>query len=315
MGRKKRQWAFQEANDGNSVVADLRKTSAREMKYDNMQQSSAMHMDQSSMLRKKLHRDRIREYRRAMVLEAEFLTEKVNTLEAKLATFLSQQQERDKPLRSGRRLPWHEVANALKEAADDSITLHEDLTRFVEDNRVLIVAMTVWRNHHSAIQAFPRANTTTWRNTHLVLPEPSRQHGFEWITNHMLHQTASILDQCAFPPNDPSFLDVRFHAPDPNDGVGYIASHRHQLILHGSMPDVVEGLAKLYLRDKHTVPFIEKEDLDTQGTAGIAGIGQTRPTRFTFCGGCTPSDGERRSLDATLLATTNTPSQGTLATR
>ncbi|RHY30165.1 hypothetical protein DYB32_007387 [Aphanomyces invadans] len=95
------------------------------------------------MLRKKLHRDRIREYRRAMVLEAEFLTEKVNTLEAKLATFLSQQQERDKPLRSGCRLPWHEVANALKEAADDSITLHEDLTRLVEDNRVLIVAMTV----------------------------------------------------------------------------------------------------------------------------------------------------------------------------
>ncbi|OQR83511.1 hypothetical protein ACHHYP_14618 [Achlya hypogyna] len=233
--------------------------SSREILYDvkdELERSS-----DPEYLRRKLHRQRIRDYRRNKVLELQALQDEASRLQAHITRLT---KSRRVPRGKDQRLPWQDIAIALGEAAATSKSDNVRLKAKIQAHRALLGDMTAWVSSISSVPRFPNANASTWRNVCLFKSDESRKLGFEWMTDHMLHHTSAILDMCAFPSTsleDANFMDLRVVWDDMGR---YRLFQRHQTVLHASLDRITAALRRMYITDRVSVANIIKEDLDTQ---------------------------------------------------
>ncbi|KDO26197.1 hypothetical protein SPRG_08559 [Saprolegnia parasitica CBS 223.65] len=244
-------------------ASELAAYSSREILYDvkdELERSA-----DPEYLRRKLHRQRIRDYRRSKVLELQHLQKEAAALQAHIARL--QGPKKRGPSRQDCQLPWREVAMALRDAADASQACNASLKTKLHKHRELLRAMTSWVSAMSSVQRFPNANAATWRNICLFKSDESRRLGFEWMTNHMLHHTNAVLDECAFPTaplhatEHADYMDLHISWDDAGR---YRLFQRHQTIMHTSLESITHALHRMYISDRVSVANIAKEDLDTQ---------------------------------------------------
>ncbi|KAF0696547.1 Aste57867_12740 [Aphanomyces stellatus] len=263
MPRQRRQWAFQADGDGPGKLHSVDELgySAREILYDAKEATRSS--SESATSHRVKQRQRMRDYRHALALEAKYLALQVQELETQLLELT----KRNRRISIDSCLPWREVATALHEAAVTATDERDALKAHVRDTRHLHNVMKAWvLQHHRGPMRSPSAAAalSTWQHTHLLAHEPSRRLGFEWITNQMFHHTSAILEQCAFPPLVDSiattFLDIHFQRHDDDDG-GYTMIQRHQTLFHTSLATATAILQALYL--KQTIGVGVTQDLDT----------------------------------------------------
>ncbi|OQS05471.1 hypothetical protein THRCLA_02406 [Thraustotheca clavata] len=248
-----------ESNEGTLIEDEHScKYSTREILYDvrdELERSS-----DPEYIRRKLHRERIRDYRRSKVMEMKKLQQEAEELQVYIA-----RAKKTKKIAVEGSLPWEEVALALQEATYDSKCNNAKLRSKVQKQRQLVQIMSKWVSMMVHVERSPNANLSTWRNVCLFQSDESRKLGFEWMTNHMLHHTNNVLDQCEFPSdvtlNQTNYLDLQCVWEDSGR---YRLYQKHQTIFFTSLEKITKALHQLYISNRVSVANVEKEDLDIQ---------------------------------------------------
>ncbi|KAF0705844.1 Aste57867_6906 [Aphanomyces stellatus] len=155
------------------------------------------------------YRNFMRSYRQRAKDEAAQLRAQVTALELALS------QEKPTTSSSGA-LPWKDVAEALRQDAQDMTTRNAALKKKSKDVGAMAQALYAWVVATTQIPISPKDCLVTWRNTTLLADTDGggRRRGKAWIMEHMYANTDVVFQQRKFPSwesNTPLFdVNVQF---------------------------------------------------------------------------------------------------------
>ncbi|OQR85914.1 hypothetical protein ACHHYP_11195 [Achlya hypogyna] len=181
---------------------------------------------------RRLKRDKQRDFRRKVSHQLEFLRSRVAALQTSLRAARAEK---------AMRLPWAEVAKAMRQDVVATKGKRKALLAQVEDHVELAEAMYKWVQSLSPER--PLSKYPVWFSVGLCGNDISRRAAMDWITQHMYYHTPTILHLAGFRP-DMQMSSQEFVFDTSKGYIEYVYTDRrfHRAALH----QVLAAYQRLY---------------------------------------------------------------------
>ncbi|KAF0705214.1 Aste57867_7100 [Aphanomyces stellatus] len=165
-------------------------------------------------------RNFMRTYRQKEKDEVQHLRSQIYDLEAQLEKLACASSTSASKTKDGR-LPWNEVATALKEDMDGAMRRNADLKKKSQKLYVVLHGLYNWVLASSQVPESPNSSIPTWRNTSLLANPTGRRCGKEWIMRQMYESADDVFRQRQYPSMDSNeqFYDLNIQFSDDSFNV------------------------------------------------------------------------------------------------
>ncbi|KAH9168412.1 hypothetical protein AeNC1_016138 [Aphanomyces euteiches] len=171
-------------------------------------------MAEADRLRKREYIRRfMQQYRGKQRKAKDMLRSQIESLEAHVAMMMEQTKQQKGEESTALLLPWKEVATAVNELRQESVTERRRLTKQIREYKQVIEEMKTWVAASSSFVSQPNSCRDTWRNFSLLAHPTSRRLGKQWIIQHMYHNLDQVFQHYGLPAANtaPPLLDQVLH--------------------------------------------------------------------------------------------------------